>query len=160
MLRTSCVATRLFGGHTNNGLPQTATANINCRIAPTSSTAETIATLKRVINDTSVAITFTVADRERFPTSTDPINPELLSAATALTKSMYGDIPIIPVMSTGATDGRFLRGAGIPTYGISGIFSMPGETNAHGRDEKLRTKSFYDGLAFLDSLVRRLSGGK
>jgi acetylornithine deacetylase/succinyl-diaminopimelate desuccinylase-like protein len=73
---------------------------------------------------------------------------------------MYGDIPIIPVMSTGATDGRFLRGAGIPTYGISGIFSLAGENNAHGRDEKLRTKSFYDGLAFLDSLVRRLSGGK
>ena len=160
MLRTTCVATRLFGGHANNGLPQTATANVNCRIAPTSSTAETIATLKRVFNDTSVAITFTVADHEKFPTSTPSIEPELLTAATALTKSMYGDIPIIPVMSTGATDGRFLRGAGIPTYGISGIFSLAGENNAHGRDEKLRTKSFYDGLAFLDSLVRRLSGGK
>jgi acetylornithine deacetylase/succinyl-diaminopimelate desuccinylase-like protein len=70
---------------------------------------------------------------------------------------MFGDIPVIPVMSTGATDGRFLRAAGIPTYGVSGIFSLPAETNAHGRDEKLRTKSFYDGLAFLDALVRRLA---
>jgi acetylornithine deacetylase/succinyl-diaminopimelate desuccinylase-like protein len=70
---------------------------------------------------------------------------------------MFGDIPVIPVMSTGATDGRFLRAAGIPTYGVSGIFSLPGESNAHGRDEKLRTKSFYDGLAFLDALVRRLA---
>jgi len=81
-----------------------------------------------------------------------------LTAVTALTKTMYGEIPVIPVMSTGATDGRFLRASGIPTYGVSGIFSLPGETNSHGRDEKLRTKSYYDGLSFLDQLVRRLSG--
>ena len=61
-------------------------------------------------------------------------------------------------MSTGATDGRFLRAAGIPTFGVSGIFSTPGETNAHGRDEKLRVRSFYQGLEFLDQLVRRLAG--
>jgi acetylornithine deacetylase/succinyl-diaminopimelate desuccinylase-like protein len=86
------------------------------------------------------------------------VEPTLLAATTDLTKRMYGNIPVIPTMSTGATDGRFLRAAGIPTYGVSGIFSAPGENNAHGRDEKLRVKSFYDGLEFLDQLVRRLTG--
>jgi acetylornithine deacetylase/succinyl-diaminopimelate desuccinylase-like protein len=71
---------------------------------------------------------------------------------------MWGDIPVIPTMLTGATDGRYLRAAGIPTYGVSGIFSNGGENNAHGRDEKLRVKSFYDGLEFLDQLVRRVAG--
>jgi Acetylornithine deacetylase/Succinyl-diaminopimelate desuccinylase and related deacylases len=160
MLRTTCVATRLFGGHANNALPQTATANVNCRIVPTSSIAETQATLAKVFGDTSVKISFTTKEREKFPTSNDAINPELMSAATALTKSMWGNIPVVPAMSTGATDGRYLRAYGIPTYGISGIFSLPGETNAHGRDEKLRTRSYYEGLDFLDKLVKRLAGGQ
>jgi len=158
MLRTTCVATMLAGGHAENALPQTATANVNCRIAPTSSAAETQAILTRILADTSIVITFADSIRERFPTSADPVIPELLSAVTDLTKQMFGNIPVIPVMSTGATDGRFLRAVGIPTYGVSGIFSVPGETNSHGRDEKLRTKSFYDGLAFLDALVRRVAG--
>jgi acetylornithine deacetylase/succinyl-diaminopimelate desuccinylase-like protein len=86
------------------------------------------------------------------------VDPELLTAATDLTKQMWGDIPVIPTMSTGATDGKYMRAAGIPTFGISGLFSEAGENNAHGRDEKMRVKSFYDGLTFLDQLVRRLSG--
>ncbi|HZK77264.1 MAG TPA: M20/M25/M40 family metallo-hydrolase [Gemmatimonadaceae bacterium] len=159
MLRTSCVATKLAGGHANNALPQTATANVNCRIVPTSSIAETQATLAKVFADTAVKISFTTREREKFPTSTAPVVPELLNAATALTKTMWGNIPVVPVMSTGATDGRYLRAYGIPTYGISGIFSLAAENNAHGRDEKLRTKSYYDGLDFLDKLVRRLAGG-
>jgi len=156
-LRTTCVATLLSGGHATNALPQTATANVNCRIAPTSSADETLATLRRVLGDTAIKITYRDPVRELFPKSAGAINPELMTAVTALTRQMFGDIPVIPVMSTGATDGRFLRAAGIPTYGVSGIFSLPGETNAHGRDEKLRTKSFYDGLAFLDALVRRVA---
>lgn len=159
MLRTTCVATRLAGGHANNALPQTATANVNCRIVPTSSTEETQATLARIFADSAIAITFSTPERERFPESAKPVEPALLQATTELTHRMWGDIPVIPTMSTGGTDGRFLRAAGIPTYGVSGIFSLPGETNAHGRDEKLRTKSFYEGLEFLDKLVRRLAGG-
>ena len=158
MLRTTCVATRLAGGHANNALPQTASANVNCRIVPTSSIAETRATLVRVFADTSVVISFTTREREKFPASSKAIDPKLLAEATTLTRSMWGNIPVVPVMSTGATDGRYLRAAGIPTYGVSGIFSLGGETNAHGRDEKLRTKSFYEGLDFLDKLVKRLAG--
>jgi acetylornithine deacetylase/succinyl-diaminopimelate desuccinylase-like protein len=159
MLRTTCVATRLAGGHAYNALPQTATANVNCRMAPTSSAEQVRATLARVVADTGIAIGFTTAQRPEFPKSVPPIEPAVLTATTELTQRMWGDIPVIPTMSTGATDGHYLRAAGIPTYGVSGIFSTPGETNSHGRDEKLRVKSFYEGLDFLDQLVRRLAGG-
>ena len=158
MMRTTCVATRLSGGHAYNALPQSATANINCRIVPTSDADATIAELNRIIADSSIKLTWTVPNDEKFGVTPSPVEPELLAATTELTKSMFGDVPVIPTMSTGATDGRFLRAVGIRTYGVSGIFSLPGETNAHGRDEKLRVKSFYDGLEFLDKLVRRLSG--
>ena len=157
MLRTTCVATILSGGHAENALPQTAKANVNCRIAPTSTAAETQATLTRVLADSAIIISFAHAVRERFPESAETVDPAVLAATTALTRTMWGDIPVIPTMSTGATDGRFLRAAGIPTFGVNGIFSVPGETNSHGRDEKLRTKSFYEGLDFLDKLVRRLA---
>ena len=162
-LRTTCVATRLSGGHAYNALPQMASANVNCRIVPTSTQEETRATLARVFADTGIHIALTIPDnagRERFGTAPTPIPADLLSATTSLTQRMWGDIPVIPTMSTGATDGRFLRAAGIPTYGVSGIFSAPGETFAHGRDEKLRVKSFYEGLTFLDQLVRQLSTSK
>jgi acetylornithine deacetylase/succinyl-diaminopimelate desuccinylase-like protein len=157
MLRTSCVATRLAGGHANNALPQRATANVNCRIAPTSTSLETLAALQRAVADTAVKIE--IVGAPRVGATPSPIDAGLLSAVGALTKQMWGDIPVIPTMSTGATDGRPLRAAGIPTFGVSGLFSVPGEGNAHGRDEKLRVKSFYDGLTFLDQLVRRVAGG-
>lgn len=158
MMRTTCVATRINGGHANNALPQTATANVNCRIVPTSDANQVLADLRRIVNDTSVRIEWTGNLNERFGAAPSAVDANVLAATTELTKRMFGDIPVIPTMSTGATDGRFLRAAGIPTYGVSGIFSVPGETNAHGRDEKLRVKSFYDGLEFLDHLVRRLTG--
>jgi acetylornithine deacetylase/succinyl-diaminopimelate desuccinylase-like protein len=159
MLRTTCVATRLAGGHAYNALPQSASANVNCRMVPTSSSAEVRATLTRVIADTGIKITNTQPTEPDFPKSTLPIDPTALSATTEITKAMWGDIPVVPTMSTGATDSHYFRAVGIPSYGISGIFSTPGETNAHGRDEKLRVKSYYDGLEFLDRFVRRVAGG-
>ena len=115
--------------------------------------------LARVIADTGIKISFATGQRPDFPASVPPIEPAVLTVTTELTKKMWGDIPVVPTMSTGATDGHYLRAAGIPTYGVSGLFSLPGETNAHGRDEKLRVKSFYQGLDFLDQLVRRLGSG-
>jgi acetylornithine deacetylase/succinyl-diaminopimelate desuccinylase-like protein len=159
-LRTTCVATRLAGGHAYNALPQSASANVNCRMVPTSSLEATRAALERVVADTGVTITLTQKDDPpRFPASVPAVDPSLLSAVTELTHTMWGDIPIVPTMSTGATDSHWLREAGIPSFGVSGLFSLPGETNAHGREEKLRVKSYYDGLEFLDRLVRRLGGG-
>lgn len=156
MLRTTCVATMLSGGHAPNALPQLATANVNCRIAPTSKASQVKAVLERVVNDSTVQIAGARADRN--DGAPGAINATLLQATTELTKKMFNGVPVIPTMSTGATDGYRLRNAGIPTYGVSGIFSAPGETNAHGRDEKLRIKSFYDGLDFLYQLVKQVAG--
>jgi acetylornithine deacetylase/succinyl-diaminopimelate desuccinylase-like protein len=155
-LRTTCVATRLAGGHAYNALPQSATANVNCRIVPTSNITEVEDALRRAINDTGVKLTWTLTDTPKFGRAVTPIEPQLLGAITELTRKMWGDIPVVPIMSTGATDGAHLRAAGIPTYGVRGMFSKPGENNAHGRDEKLRVKSFYEGVEFLDQLVRQV----
>jgi acetylornithine deacetylase/succinyl-diaminopimelate desuccinylase-like protein len=159
VLRTTCVATRLAGGHAYNALPQSATANVNCRAEPTSTYEYVKSTLERVVGDTGIKITFlggaTPSGLVGAPPSAVP--PELLGAITTITKKMWGNIPVVPEMSTGATDGKYLRAVGIPTFGVSGIFAEGEENNMHGRDEKLRVKSYYDGLAFLDQLVRALA---
>jgi len=161
MLRTTCVATRLAGGHAYNALPQTATANVNCRIVPTQTPEEVKATLARVFADTGIRITETVPIREKSGAAPSPLTAEVMGPVTEITRSMFGaNVPVIPQMSTGATDGRFLRAAGIPTYGVSGIFSDPTDARAHGRDERLLVKSFYDGQEFLGRLVHALAGGK
>ena len=158
ILRTTCVATRLAGGHAYNALPQTATANVNCRAEPTTTYEYVKSTLERVVGDTGVKLTFlgqTPSGLVGAPPSAVPA--DLLAAITTITKKMWGNIPVVPEMSTGATDGKYLRAVGIPTFGVSGIFAEGGENNMHGRDEKLRVKSYYDGLAFLDQLVRSLA---
>jgi acetylornithine deacetylase/succinyl-diaminopimelate desuccinylase-like protein len=161
MLRTTCVATRLAGGHAYNALPQTASANVNCRIVPTQTLDDVRETLARVFADTGIRITATVPISKKFGVGPSPLTPELMQPVTEITHAMFGaNVPVIPVMSTGATDGRFLRATGIPTYGVSGIFGDPADSRAHGRDERLLIKSFYDGQEFLYRLVHRLAGGK
>jgi acetylornithine deacetylase/succinyl-diaminopimelate desuccinylase-like protein len=158
ILRTTCVATRLAGGHAYNALPQTATANVNCRVEPTSTYEYVKSTLERVIGDTGVKLTMMGPGQTGVvgaPPSAVPA--EFLGAVSAVTKKMWGNIPVVPVMSTGATDGKYLREVGIPTFGVSGLFYEGEERNMHGRDEKIRVKSYYDGLAFLDQLVRALA---
>lgn len=157
-LRTTCVATRLGGGHAYNALPQTASANVNCRIVPTQTPDEVRATIARVVADTSIHIASTVPIRERSGAPPSPLIAELMDPVTSITHDMFGTtIPVIPVMSTGATDGRFLRAAGIPTYGVSGLFGDPTDARAHGRDERMLVKSYFDGLEFLHRLVRQLA---
>jgi acetylornithine deacetylase/succinyl-diaminopimelate desuccinylase-like protein len=157
MLRTTCVATRLFGGHANNALPQLATANVNCRMLPDAKPADVRATIIRALADTAIA----VSPVDDIPyAAPSPLMPELMGSVEQLTKQMFGTIPVIPTMSTGATDGRWLRGGGIPTYGVSGLFGDPTDIRAHGRDERMMVKSFFDGQEFLYRLVRQLSSGK
>ncbi|MEO5814351.1 MAG: M20/M25/M40 family metallo-hydrolase [Gemmatimonadaceae bacterium] len=160
MLRTTCVATRLSGGHAYNALPQTATANVNCRIVPTQTPQEVRDMLARVIGDTAIHIASTVPIRERSGAPPSQLIAEVMDPVTVITHDMFGaNVPVIPVMSTGATDGRFLRAAGIPTYGVSGLFGDPTDARAHGRDERMLVKSYFDGQEFLHRLVRQLSSG-
>jgi acetylornithine deacetylase/succinyl-diaminopimelate desuccinylase-like protein len=161
MLRTTCVATRLAGGHAYNALPQTASANVNCRIVPTQSTNDVQAALGRIVADTSIHITNTLDHAEQTGAAPSPLVAEVMDPITAITHDMYGaNIPVIPVMSTGATDGRFLRAAGIPTYGVSGLFGDPLDARAHGRDERIFVKSYFEAHEFLHRLVRQLASPK
>jgi acetylornithine deacetylase/succinyl-diaminopimelate desuccinylase-like protein len=160
MLRTTCVATRLSGGHAYNALPQTATANVNCRIVPTSNPREARDALARVIGDTGIQITETIPLGDRGDAIPSPLTAEIMDPVTSITHELFGEkVPVIPVMSTGATDGRRLRAAGIPTYGVSGLFGDPADSRAHGRDERMLVKSYFDGQEFLYRLVHRLAGG-
>jgi acetylornithine deacetylase/succinyl-diaminopimelate desuccinylase-like protein len=153
--RTTCVATRLEGGHAENALPQTARATANCRIVPTSSAAETEQVLREVVADAGIAIE-PVAPATPSPPS--PLRPELFAAIDSLAGEFWPGIPVVPEMSTGATDGLFVRNAGIPTYGVSAVAEDPREDRAHGQDERMRTKSFDDALDFLHRLLVELSG--
>jgi acetylornithine deacetylase/succinyl-diaminopimelate desuccinylase-like protein len=154
LLRTTCVATRLEAGHAENALPQTARAIVNCRILPDDSPAEVRATLIRILDDPKISVS---ALGEAIPSKPSPLKPEIIGAIERITAEMWPGVPIVPVMSTGATDGLYLRNAGIPTYGISGFFENVDDTRAHGRDERLGVKQFYEGREFLYRLVKALS---
>src|SRR5206468_1220602 len=133
-LRTTCVATRLEGGHANNALPQTARAVVNCRILPTENPDSIEATIRRVIADTAVKVT---ALDTAILSPPSPLVPEVLDPIAKITKAMWGAIPVVPNMETGATDGIYLRNAGMPVYGVSGVFLDQDDIRAHGRDERI-----------------------
>jgi len=154
MLRTTCVATQLEGGHAPNALPQLAAANVNCRIFPDDTVANVLATLKKVAADDKVVITIK-EDEGKAPPS--PMKPEIMHAFSAITDLMWPGVITVPSMSTGASDGRYLREAGIPTYGIQGFFLDQNDVRAHGRDERMPVESFYQGQTFLYELVKKLS---
>jgi acetylornithine deacetylase/succinyl-diaminopimelate desuccinylase-like protein len=155
-LRTTCVATMLDGGHGENALPQRARAVVNCRILPGEPPADVLATLRRVVADAGVVVT-PLAEAQPSPPS--PLAPEVLRPIEQTTADMWPDVPVIPTMSTGATDGVFLRRAGIAVYGVSGMFEDVEDIRAHGRDERVRQTWFFEGLEFGYRLVKRLTGG-
>ena len=155
-LRTTCVATRLEAGHADNALPQTARALVNCRILPGETASDVRQTIIRVLADDQIAVTATRV-AEASPAS--PLNPEVLHAVEQLTAEFWPGTPVIPTMVAGATDGRYLRSAGIPTYGVDGFGTDLFDVRAHGKDERMPVKSFYEGLEFSYRLVKALSGG-
>jgi len=156
MLRTTCVPTMLNGGHATNALPQLAEATINCRMFPTDTPAVIRADIERLVNDTTVQVVMQGAARP--PAAPSPLLPELFDAVAQVTRDMWGNVPVIPVMSTGATDSRFFRALGTPAFGVSGLFSDPTvDARAHGRDERMRIQSYYEGQEFLWRLTRALT---
>jgi acetylornithine deacetylase/succinyl-diaminopimelate desuccinylase-like protein len=155
-MRTTCVATRLEGGHADNALPQLAKAMINCRILPGHRVEQIQKTLEKVLADPKIVVTPVARDTGSDPS---PINAELMTAIETLVKKYYPGIPVMPLMSTGATDGRFLRNAGIPTYGHSGSAADIFDNRAHGKDERVSVKSFYDQQTYLYELVKLVAGG-
>ena len=153
-LRTSCVSTMLEGGHATNALPQRARANVNCRILPDETPEQVRAVLERVVGDTGVKITFQGSATNSPPS---PLTPALMNEIERVTKEMWPGVPVIPTMSTGATDGLRLRNVGIPTYGVSGLFYP--ETFSHGMNERIPVRAFYQGLEFMYRLTKGITGG-
>ena len=153
-LRTTCVATRLDAGHAENALPQRARATVNCRVLPDESIDSVYSTLETVIGNSQVTIT-RVADATPSPSS--PLTPDLLEAIEKITEEMWPGVPVLPTMSTGATDGLYLRNAGIPVYGVSGLFRDIDDIRSHGQNERIRIESYFEGQEFLYRLTKALS---
>src|SRR5712675_2200588 len=155
-LRTTCVATMLEGGHAINALPQLARAGVNCRIMPGESVDEVKATLERVLADDQIAVTQLDQPVLSAPSA---LHEEIMGSIEKLSQEFWPGAVVLPTMSAGATDGSYLRNAGIPTYGHSGLASDIHDIRAHGKDERILVKSFYEGEGYLYRLVKMLSGG-
>jgi len=163
LLHTTCVATMLSGGHAPNALPQTARANVNCRIFPGEDPQDILRTLERVANDPKVKISVVPQigpDGKVVPVVPVPPSPLLPEVTKAMEKTLavaWPGVPWVATMSTGATDGRITRIAGIPTYGISCMFFDVNDDRSHGKDERVGVQDFYDGVDFNYKLIRVLS---
>jgi len=155
-MRTTCVATRLEGGHAENALPQLARATVNCRILPGQPVEDIQKQLEKVFADPKLTIT---PITHSTGSEASALNKELVSAIEKLTAKFWPGIPAVPTMVAGATDGRFLRNAGIPTYGHSGLAADIFDVRAHGKDERVEIKAMFEGEQYLYELVKLLSGG-
>ncbi len=157
LMRTTCVATMLDAGHAHNALPQTASAVVNCRILPGESHEGVQQTLVRVLADDQIAVTPMGTPT---PSPPSPLDPEIMEPIERITEAMWPGVPVVPTMLTGATDGLALRNAGIPTYGVSGLFGDVDDIRAHGQDERIGVEAFYEGQTFLYRLVKALSSAQ
>jgi acetylornithine deacetylase/succinyl-diaminopimelate desuccinylase-like protein len=144
----------LSAGHAENALPQRARATVNCRILPGQSPAAVQQTLGTLIDDDEVVIS--PLDIAR-PSDPSPLAETVIGPIERLTEVMWPGVPVVPTMSAGATDALYLRNVGIPTYGVSGVFSDIDDNRAHGRDERMLVTSFFEAQEFLYRLVRTLS---
>lgn len=154
-LRTTCVATLLSAGHAENALPQRATANINCRIFPGETVEGTLATLQKLAG-AKVKVT---ANQPVRPTAIPPtLDPKIVGPATTLAAKYFPGTPVVPLMSTGATDGIFFEAIGIPVYGVPGMFIEKDGGGIHGLNERIGVKSLYEGRDYLYDLVKTYAG--
>lgn len=151
-LRTTCIVTMIDGGHAINAQPQHAEANVNCRIMPGETVDATRRKLEQLVADPQVQITLPLPPGPQSPAP--PLTPEILGPIERIVAQMWPGVPVIPTISTGATDGRFLNAAGIPTYGISGLFVDLDGNGVHGIDERVRVRSLLDARTFLYRLIK------
>ena len=154
-LRTTCVATMLDAGHAENALPQSARATVNCRILPGEPAAEVEAMLRRLAADDRITIRTAYTPT---PSPPSPLTAAIMGPIERLVAEQFPQVPIVPLMEAGATDGLFLRNAGIPTYGVSAVFEEQDDVRAHGRDERIRVQSFYEALEFWYRMMRAFAG--
>jgi len=156
LTRTRCVPTRLFGGHADNALPQLATAMVNCRIFPGEDPNAVKAELERLVNDPTVAVT---RNDDYVASLASPLRPDVTGAFTRAVRALHPGMPVFPEMSTGASDARPFRTAGIPVYGTNGAWvQVPTDFRAHGRDERIPIQSLYDNVVHWQLMLTDLAG--
>jgi acetylornithine deacetylase/succinyl-diaminopimelate desuccinylase-like protein len=156
LLRTTCVATMVDGGHARNALPQRVEANVNCRIFPGGTPAQVQATLTELIGDPGIEIRMARTDK---PLAISPaLDPAIIGPMERLSQKYFPGVPVFPAMSTGATDGLYLSAVGIPVYGVAGIWWDPDGNGAHGLDERIEARSLYVGRDYLYDLVKAYAG--
>jgi acetylornithine deacetylase/succinyl-diaminopimelate desuccinylase-like protein len=153
LLRTTCVPTLLEGGHAENALPQTARATVNCRLLPDEKPADIEQVLARAVADPQIVVAPVATPT---PSPPSPLAPEVLSAIERVATATWGHVPIVPMMETGATDGLFLRNAGMPVYGVTGIAYDTEDVRAHGRDERILVHAFDEGIGFILRLAEAI----
>ncbi|MDB5707338.1 MAG: peptidase [Sphingomonas bacterium] len=151
-IRTTCIATLIEGGHASNAQPQHAQANVNCRIMPGEKIPDIQLQLAEQIADPKVELKLAEAPGPQSPAP--PLTPAIMKPIEKIAAEMWPGVPVVPILSTGATDGRFLMAAGIPTYGVSGVFVDPDGNGVHGLDERVRVTSLYDAREFLYRLIK------
>jgi len=154
-LRTTCVATQLQAGHAENALPRSARATVNCRILPGHTPDEIEAVLRGVVDDESISFRRL---SDALPSNPSPWDEDVAARFDVLVSEMWPGTPVIPSMSTGATDGLWVRNAGIPVYGVSAVFERPGDIRAHGLDERIGVEEFHDAVEFWYRLLRSVAG--
>ena len=154
ILRTTCIATGLDGGHAENALPREASATVNCRIIPGRTPAEVQSELERVVADPGVRFETIYESVASLPS---PLPAALRESIETLVEHSWPGVPVIPEMSTGTTDGLFFRNAGIPVYGVAGWFMKPDEVRAHGLDEKIAMAQFHEGAEFWYRMLKEFS---
>ena len=160
-MRTTCVATRLDAGHANNALPGFARANVNCRIFPGHNVEEIRAQLVKILAEPEISVTPVdssgLGPRANPPS---PLRPDVMGALEKVVSEMWPGVPVVPVMDAGASDGAISRAAGIPTYGVPGVFIDLNDDRSHGRDERLPAAAFYEGVDFYYRFIKALTSAQ
>ena len=166
-LHTTCVATRLSGGHANNALPQQAHANVNCRILPGHSSEEVREQLVKVFADSKIAVRYVGAIGDVSDHASDkqgyappPLRPDVFQPLEKIAAEMWPGAPVVPDMATGASDGVYTNAAGMPTYCVSGVALERSDVRAHGKDERIGIESFYKAVDFYYRYLKAVTSGQ
>ena len=152
--RTTCVATLLRGGHADNALPQSATATINCRVFP----GVAIDTVRKALQDPVGPKVEVKLVGKAIASDASPLRPDVMAAVTKAVHAIRPGVAITPIQESGATDGLYFRAVGIPTYGVNGMFMKTSDAFAHGLNERVPVKGFYDDLAYWHVLLTTVAG--
>jgi acetylornithine deacetylase/succinyl-diaminopimelate desuccinylase-like protein len=154
LMRTTCITTVVEAGNSINALPQSAKATINCRLIPGTTQSEIEKNIIQILGDSGIHVSIRM-ELKNGPAS--PLNPEIMNKVEQVTKKLWPGIPVLPVMGVGASDGKYLRAAGMPTYGISGVFLDVDDFRMHAKDERIRVEDFYEGLDYNYELIKIFS---